>query len=203
MARGQAAPVKPRGSRLPTSSVAGTHCLPGACRPALPQPRLEGPPCAHHSFASLGWAEWAGLHYCLTQLLSHPRWRPQPLSHTALVPCSSSPRSETWGDPDGLCQVNILQVSLLSRLHHVCVCICLVPSVLSDAMWPSGLQPAQLLCPWDSPGKNTGVACHAQGIFPTQGSNPHLLRLLHWQPSSLPLALRFSPLSKLHPVSLT
>ena len=32
----------------------------------------------------------------------------------------------------------------------------------------------------DSPGKNIGVGCHAllQGIFPTQGSNPHLLRLL-------------------------
>ena len=34
----------------------------------------------------------------------------------------------------------------------------------------------QALCPWDSPGKNTGVVCHAllQGIFPTQGSIPHL-----------------------------
>ena len=34
-----------------------------------------------------------------------------------------------------------------------------------------------LLCPWDSPGKNTGVGCHAlrQGIFPTQGSNLCLL----------------------------
>jgi len=33
-----------------------------------------------------------------------------------------------------------------------------------------------LLCPWDSPGKNTGVGYHAlsQRIFPTQGSNPHL-----------------------------
>ena len=32
-------------------------------------------------------------------------------------------------------------------------------------------------CPWDSPGKNTGVGCHAllQGIFLTQGSNPGLL----------------------------
>ena len=31
------------------------------------------------------------------------------------------------------------------------------------------------------------VGCHAlfQGIFPTQGSNPHLLRLLHWQVDSL------------------
>ena len=25
-----------------------------------------------------------------------------------------------------------------------------------------------------------------QGIFPTQGSNPHLLHLLHWQVGSLP-----------------
>ena len=34
-----------------------------------------------------------------------------------------------------------------------------------------------VLCPWDSSGKNTGVSCHAllQGIFPTQGLNPHLL----------------------------
>ena len=33
----------------------------------------------------------------------------------------------------------------------------------------------------DSPGKNTGVGCHAllQDIFPTQGSNPCLLWLLH------------------------
>ena len=41
-----------------------------------------------------------------------------------------------------------------------------------------------------SPGKNTGVGCHAllHGIFPTQGSNPHLLCLLHWQVGSLSLA---------------
>ena len=40
-----------------------------------------------------------------------------------------------------------------------------------------GLQPARPLCPWNSPGKNTGVGSHSllQGIFPTQGSNPGLL----------------------------
>ena len=34
----------------------------------------------------------------------------------------------------------------------------------------------RLLCPWDSPGKNTGVGCHSllQEIFPTQGLNPSL-----------------------------
>ena len=54
---------------------------------------------------------------------------------------------------------------------------------------------AALLCPWDSPGKNTGVGCHCllQGIFPTQGSNPRLLHLLPLQADSLPTA----PLGKL------
>ena len=38
------------------------------------------------------------------------------------------------------------------------------------------------ICPWDFPGENTGVGCHfLWGIFPTQGSNPSLLRLLHRQ----------------------
>ena len=37
--------------------------------------------------------------------------------------------------------------------------------------------------PWDSPGKNTGVGCHAllHGIFPMQRSNACLLSFLHWQ----------------------
>ena len=44
-----------------------------------------------------------------------------------------------------------------------------------------GPQPARLLGPWGSPGKNTGVGCHAllQGIFSTQGLNLCLLHLLH------------------------
>ena len=49
---------------------------------------------------------------------------------------------------------------------------------------PHELEPARLLCIWDSPGKNTGVGCHAllQGIFLTQRSNPcvlHCRRILY------------------------
>ena len=49
-------------------------------------------------------------------------------------------------------------------------------AVVSDSLGPHVLQPSRILCPWDSPGKNTGVRCHAvlQGIFPIQGSNPGL-----------------------------
>ena len=55
-----------------------------------------------------------------------------------------------------------------------------------------------LLYPWDSPGKNTGVGCHAllQEIFPTQGSNLRLLHLLHWQVGCLPLVLPGNPITR-------
>ena len=51
-------------------------------------------------------------------------------------------------------------------------------SDVSGSMLPHGLEPARLLCPWDSPGKNTGVGAvsFSRGIFLTQGSN---LGLLH------------------------
>ena len=62
-------------------------------------------------------------------------------------------------------------------------------SVMSDSLHPYGLWPAMFLCPWDFPGKKTGVGCHflLQGIFPTQGSNLHLLKR---QVNSLPLMPR-------------
>ena len=54
---------------------------------------------------------------------------------------------------------------------------------------PHGLELTRLLCPWDSPGRNTGVGLHAlfQGICPTQGWNPCLM--------SSTLAGRFFPTS--------
>ena len=50
-------------------------------------------------------------------------------------------------------------------------------SVLSGSLRPHRLQLTRLLCPWDSPGKNTGVGYYflLQGIFPTQGLNLGLL----------------------------
>ena len=69
--------------------------------------------------------------------------------------------------------------------------VCKVALVMSNSLQPYGLKPTRLLCPWDIPGKNTGVGCHAllllQGTFPTQGSNPCLLCFLHWHACSLPL----------------
>ena len=74
-----------------------------------------------------------------------------------------------------------LPTLFLEGCVYVCAC-----SVMSDSLWSHGLQTTKLLCPWDFPGKNTGVGCHflLQGILLTQGLN---LRLLHWQADSLPL----------------
>ena len=74
---------------------------------------------------------------------------------------------------------------LSNYLIDVCKCAQSLQSRLTLRLY--GLQPTSgLLCPWDSPGKNTGVGCRdlLQGIFLTQGSN---LCLLRWLAGSLPL----------------
>ena len=44
---------------------------------------------------------------------------------------------------------------------------CVSCSVVSNSLQPHGLRPAKLLCPWNSPGMNTGVDCRSilQRIF--------------------------------------
>ena len=82
-----------------------------------------------------------------------------PLPHHA--PCSHL----LWGDHPQL---------LLFRCY-----------VMSDSFaTPRSTALQDLLCPWDFPGKNTGVGCHflLQGIFLTQGSNSGVL---HWPEDSL------------------
>ena len=69
-------------------------------------------------------------------------------------------------------------LGLNSRLANInTLSHCVGCSVVSDSLQPHRLYPAKLLCPWDSPGKDTGVDCHSllQRIFLTQGLNPGLL----------------------------
>ena len=64
--------------------------------------------------------------------------------------------------------------------HLSCVQLCGTPRWTVVCYIPLSL---------DFLGKNTGVGCHflLQRIFPTQGLNPCLLCLLHWQVGSLTL----------------
>ena len=52
--------------------------------------------------------------------------------------------------------------TLLCSEYAQCLGLCSMKCVLSR-VWlfvTHGLRPTRLLCPWDSPGKNTGVGCH-------------------------------------------
>ena len=65
--------------------------------------------------------------------------------------------------PLKFCVPMYLNVALLSLRFdsRYLLCCCYVTSVVSNSVRPHRRQPTRLLCPWDSPGKNTGVGCHA------------------------------------------
>ena len=56
-------------------------------------------------------------------------------------------RGAWWATVRGVAAVVSLETPSRARAH----------SVMSDTLRPHGLQPTRLLCPWDFPGKNTGV----------------------------------------------
>ena len=89
----------------------------------------------------------------------------------------------------------IIKTSMNSVMFYVL--FVLSRFIVFDSLPPYGLYPAKLLCPWDSPGKNTAVSCHAfhQGIFLAQGSKPGVSCLLHWQVGCLSLAPTGKPQS--------
>ena len=68
---------------------------------------------------------------------------------------------------------------LLTSAYPI-TCLC-VNAWLCLTLWSHGQQPTRLFCPWNISVKNIGVGCHflLQGTFSTQGSNSHLLHLLH------------------------
>ena len=91
---------------------------------------------------------------------------------------------------------NLIKYTMLTFMHYMRVYVCesgsINRSVMSNSLWPHGLQPSKLLCQWDSSGKKTGVGSYSllQGIFLIQGSNRslphcrHILYLLSQQGSS-------------------
>ena len=85
---------------------------------------------------------------------------------------------------------------LLLLLHpHACMSAKLLQSCPTLCN-PTDCSPPGSSAHGDSPGKKTGVGCHAllQGVLPTQGPTPHLSRLLRWQTGPLPPAPPGKPL---------
>ena len=77
------------------------------------------------------------------------------------------------------------------------MCLCSVASVFLTLCDSTDYSPPGSFVQGDSAGKNSLRGCHflLQGIFSTQGSNPDLLCLMHWQADSLPLFHLGSPIS--------
>ena len=88
-------------------------------------------------------------------------------------------------------------------VFNLSVCVCVrereterVTQLLSHVrFFATSWTIVRLLCPWSSPGKNTGVGSLSllQGIFLTQGSNPGLLHyrqiLYHLSHQEIPIAV--------------
>ena len=53
-------------------------------------------------------------------------------------------------------------------------------SVMSDSLWPQGLYPTRLLCPWNFPGKSTGVGCHFLGWIAIDKLRQHIKKQRHY-----------------------
>ena len=73
---------------------------------------------------------------------------------------------------------SVLLVSVTQHKSAVCAVLCLAAQLCLILCDPMDCSPSSFSNHRDSPGKNTGVGCHAllQRIFPTQGLNlglPH------------------------------
>ena len=116
---------------------------------------------------------------------------PTTLRRSVLTRGNASPQlGELTGTGRVLCRPDTLQ-----RICAACVCVCAHAQPCSTLCDPTDCSPPGSSVHGDSPGKNTGVGSHAllQGIFPTQGSNPRLWRLWHWQADSSALSHPGSP----------
>ena len=108
-----------------------------------------------------------------------PQWTPAAVSNTSFIIGNVYPSQKSL-----LLLAYTLEHLNLKPLLDLHACLCAQSLPLCLTLQPYGLQPARLLCPWDSLGENPGVGCHAllQGIFPTQGLNSrlrHCRQILH------------------------
>ena len=109
------------------------------------------------------------------------------LNSVAAMNAAAAPAGSLLLDPP-MAQTT-LSVKVRSSDATLLECVCMLNSSCPTLCDPMDYSP------WHYPSKNTGMGYHLlfQGIFPTQGLNPHLLGLLNWQTEPLPLSHLGSP----------
>ena len=147
----------------------------------------------------MDWLDLLAVQGTLESLLQHHSSKASILRRSAFFMVQLSHPYMTTGKTIALTRrtfvgkVMSLFFNMLSRLVIIYKLLsCLVAKSCPTLQILHELQPSRILCPWDFPGKNTGVGCHflLQGIFRDQGLN---LCLVHWQADFLPLSHRGSP----------
>ena len=108
------------------------------------------------------WSSLSAPHFSFPELLARASY--SALFSCRSIQCSLNSCPKVSYPNKSKCQQTKGKIACLCV--YVCVCVCVNFSVVSDSLWPHGLWSTRLLCPWDSPGKNTGVGCPNPGIKP-------------------------------------
>ena len=101
--------------------------------------------------------------FCFSILIHMKEDNSLGLQHAYLKGCMMHQHSKPWASVCiNTCKSPwyfVFGAKFWSMWVNTCCC-CWVASVMSDSVQPHRRQPTRLPCPWDSPGKNTGVGCH-------------------------------------------
>ena len=109
---------------------------------------------------------------------------------TALWDGSSQDKLHVILDEDILKLEQLILLKAISICQACCVLVCWVSLVLSDSLWPEGLESSRLLCLWGFSRQKywSGLLCPPPGDLPDPGiKSGSLMSLLYWQVGSLPL----------------
>ena len=69
-------------------------------------------------------------------------------------------RSLVGYSPPGCKELDMTEQLHFVYIYQILLLLLLSCFIVSDSLRPHRQQPTRLLCPWDSPGKNTGIGCH-------------------------------------------
>ena len=102
----------------------------------------------HGQRSLVGYIPWGCKELDTTERLTHTQ------TYLVLFPTTSRQTDTPPSAPRRLWLQILLGIVIPRQVSISCL-------VIPDSLWPHGLQPARLLCPWNSPGKNTGVGSHS------------------------------------------
>ena len=92
---------------------------------------------------SMDWFDLLAVQGTLKSLLQHHNLKATILWHSAFF------------------MVQLSHLYLYTFIKHIHIKRCVFShSIVSGSLYPNRLKPTRLLCPWNFPGKNTGVGCH-------------------------------------------